>query len=417
MASALPARVTAPARIPRARRRLGGVGERRERGRAQLLGGAEAQRRREVERDQLDDLVAAAGERPLDPVRDGAMHARAIAPRQALVRDLADQRVLEDQLALAAHRRRKAAEDEIAVLQAVEQLADRRRHRARRPRRPRPARTRGRRPPRSAARASRRPAAGRCARRAPRARCRAGRSGCRSHRCACARSPRGRTGCLRPARRSRRARGSPAAARSSSSCDQLGALVGIERLDREPGEAPPPAAPGRPPRRQLGPRRAEEEQRAGGVVGDVLEQLEHRRVGPVDVLDEHDGRRGRRERREERAPGEVRLGAHLLRAALRDDRRREADARGETRASSPGASAPAAASTASAASTPARRATSARVGVERMRVRLQQLGQRPVGDPVAVGEAAAAHRGVGAAASSPASSSPTRRLLPTPASP
>ena len=47
---------------------LGGVRERRERGGAQLLGRADAVGRRAVVGDQLDDLVAAPGVGPLDPV-------------------------------------------------------------------------------------------------------------------------------------------------------------------------------------------------------------------------------------------------------------------------------------------------------------------------------------------------------------
>ncbi len=152
--------------------------------------------------------------------------------------------------------------------------------------RPRPARTRGPRPPRSAVRASRRPAAGRCAPRARRAPCRAARSAT-----GVLAGP--RAGDLLEEERIPLGAGDDRASLPlidgglEQQLHELGALAGVERLDRDPGEAHAPAAPRRPARRQLGPRGADQEERALGVTGDVLEQLEHGRVGPLDVLHEH----------------------------------------------------------------------------------------------------------------------------------
>ena len=69
----------------------------------------------------------------------------------------------------------------------------------------------------------------------------------------------------------------------------------VERIEEDAREAPPPAAPGRSPVGELGPRRAERSTRPGDAVGELLEQVEQRRVRPVDVLDDRDQRvRGRR---------------------------------------------------------------------------------------------------------------------------
>ena len=246
--------------------------------------GRDAVGRRRVVRDQLDHLLTAIREHPHDPVRDRAVHAGAIAARQALVGDLPDERMLEDQLALTPHRRRQPAEDEVAILQAIEERTDlagvdcgdlrdavgpedptdhrRRLERALLVQRQQ-----------IDARGERRVNG---VRKAAYARALPGR--------ACARSPRGRTDCPRPARRWRRARRRRGSRRGATRRAALlsAASSGSTARPREPH---PAAAPGGMPRRQLGSRGAQHEDRACGMTRDVLEQLEHRDVGPVQILE------------------------------------------------------------------------------------------------------------------------------------
>src|SRR5881392_2672109 len=88
--------------------------------RPQLVGRSRETRRKAVMGDELDHLVAAPAEGRLDPVGDVAVDPNALPARQRLVGDVADERVLEDQLALAADGGAEAAEDQVAILQAVE---------------------------------------------------------------------------------------------------------------------------------------------------------------------------------------------------------------------------------------------------------------------------------------------------------
>ena len=69
---------------------------------------------------------------------------------------------------------------------------------------------------------------------------------------------------------------------SSSSCQ------GLERDERR---VRPRARPGRPRVEEVGPRRAEDEQRhVGREADDVLDQVEERRLRPVDVVEDDDQR-------------------------------------------------------------------------------------------------------------------------------
>jgi hypothetical protein len=77
----------------------------------------------------------------------------------------------------------------------------------------------------------------------------------------------------------------------------------------------PPPHPGR-----LWPRRAHEQDRADDPVGQVLEQVEQRGVGPVDVLDHGHDRRVGGERREERPPRRVHLVSNLSRLEVAERR-------------------------------------------------------------------------------------------------
>ena len=98
--------------------------------------------------------------------------------------------------------------------------------------------------------------------------------------------------------------------------DEPGGIVVRERLEEDRREVALAAAPGRVPLRELGPRRAQEEQRPGGSVRKLLEQVEQGVVGPVDVLDHRDRRALRSETREESPPRLVRLQTDLARRQL-----------------------------------------------------------------------------------------------------
>ena len=171
-----------------------------------------------------------------------------------------------------------------------EQLAgnvDQRRRRARAP-----SRRRGGRPDPRPRRARSRPARRGSARRgAPGAApgSSAARRPCRALRARAPPSPRGRAGCPRrspgcaPASR-RRARGRRGGRRRAGG---LSAASGSSRIDVALSL---PAAPARPDVEELGSRDAEQEDRRGArPVDDVLDEVEHRRLRPVQVVDhEHE---------------------------------------------------------------------------------------------------------------------------------
>ena len=240
-------------------------------------------------RDQLDDLVAAAAKRRLDPLRDGpCMRARSRRGRLSYATSqisaclkISSRWPLIDEARRLRMRSRPCRRSSSSLDRAGVEPGDLAR--------PRPARTRGPRRPRPAARASRRPAAGRCARRARRARCRAAPSpACRAR----VRTISSRKNGLPSARATIARALALADAVPSSSSTSRALSPASSGSTASPVKLRAPAAPGRPPRRQLGPGGAEHEQRALGMSGDVLEQLEHGGVGPLDVLD--DARRSAR---------------------------------------------------------------------------------------------------------------------------
>ena len=97
--------------------------------------------------------------------------------------------------------------------------------------------------------------------------------------------------------------------------DQLLAVVAAERLELDRGRANAAAAPARPDVEQLGPREADDqERRVAHPLGDVLDQLEQRLLGPVDVLeDEHERLRvGQLSRPLAGGPGDLLLAALAL---------------------------------------------------------------------------------------------------------
>ena len=103
---------------------------------------------------------------------------------------------------------------------------------------------------------------------------------------------------------------------------ELLALGGAERLERERGGSQAAAAPAGPDVEQLGPGEADDQQRhVLDALGQVLDQVEQRLLGPVDVLeDEHERLRvGELGRPLAGRPGD------LLRAPLGLDRLEHAD--------------------------------------------------------------------------------------------
>ena len=82
--------------------------------------------------------------------------------------------------------------------------------------------------------------------------------------------------------------------------DELVRVVVAERLEHDERRARARRRPGRPHVEEVGARSAEDEdRRAARRGGDVLDEVEERRVGPVDVVDDEDERPLRRERLEE----------------------------------------------------------------------------------------------------------------------
>ena len=80
--------------------------------------------------------------------------------------------------------------------------------------------------------------------------------------------------------------------------DQPIGLLRGERIERDRRDVAPPAAPAGPALGQLGSGGAEEHHRPDDPVGELLEQVEQRGIGPVDVLDDGDHGFARGERRE-----------------------------------------------------------------------------------------------------------------------
>ena len=102
--------------------------------------------------------------------------------------------------------------------------------------------------------------------------------------------------------------------------DQILGLVVAQRGERDEGRAPPGCRPGRPGVEEVGAREAEEQDRgAAREAEDVLEQVEHRRLGPVDVV-HHDDERSRDGERLEEPPERPRRLLRRARLVVRTDR-------------------------------------------------------------------------------------------------
>ena len=353
--------------------------------------------------------LRAAAERLLDVVADDLVvvaEARAgVAPgasarslveigahglRHPAVRDVADQRVAEPQRVLARH----VGADGLDEALARERRAAHRRSSGRsvvrtRGRRPRCARTPCR-PPRPARARGARPA--RACRAAPRG-APGSRPGARARRPAprptprpSPRAARRRAGSPRRSTRSGRARPGP----RRRGADEL-ARLGVGQVPELEERV---ARPARARLEQLRAGVAEQHDRPGRERGEVLDEVEHRRLGPVHVLEA-----------DERAVALRASASRILRTAQKT--------------SSFGATGPTGrrtvrrrARTSSASVVPSRRG---RRGVEPAEV-ADELDERPVRDPGAVRQAAAAERRCASSAAAPTTSRASRDL-PIPAGP
>ena len=86
--------------------------------------------------------------------------------------------------------------------------------------------------------------------------------------------------------------------------EQLLHRLGRERLEVDRGEVAMTRAPGRPPLEQLGPRlRDDEDRRVAGPLEQVLDEVEQRRVRPLHVLEDHHHRVDVGQPLEEQPPG------------------------------------------------------------------------------------------------------------------
>ncbi len=157
-----------------------------------------------------------------------------------------------------------------------------------------------------------------------------------------------------------------------------------QRPQRDPGRRRAAVAPARVPFQQLGAGRGHDQQgQAGGALDQVLEELEHRRVGPVQVLDHQHQRVVAGHGLHEPAPGGEQLGPLGL------DRVRAGDPeqRGQPRPQ------PLALRRVGEEAVQGRpelaRHLGRWVGLEDAGLGLDDLAQRPEGDPVAIGQAAA----------------------------
>jgi hypothetical protein len=91
-------------------------------------------------------------------------------------------------------------------------------------------------------------------------------------------------------------------------------VVGVEWLEQERGRVQLAATPCRPGVEQLGPREAQQhERRVAREVGDVLDEREQRRLGPLEVVEDHEQRLRARGVLEGAAGGPERLLARRLR--------------------------------------------------------------------------------------------------------
>ena len=152
--------------------------------------------------------------------------------------------------------------------------------------------------------------------------------------------------------------------------DERVGVAGRERLEQHRRGVQLAAAPVRPPVEQLRPRHAEQEdRRVAAEVGDVIDEIEERLLAPVDVV-QHDDERPLRQQ----PPRAASASAQAISSTDGDDA-----AVAEHRLEGPG-----------------RGRVQAEVGEALLRrgaeQLLEHLDDRPVGDPLAVGETATRER-------------------------
>ncbi len=157
---------------------------------------------------------------------------------------------------------------------------------------------------------------------------------------------------------------------------ELARLVLRQRRQVDRVRVPHAGAPRRVGLEQLRTGRAEEQQRhAVGPLREVRQEIEHRRIGPVEVLDDDDRRSVGRDPLDETAPREERLVARGGVAGVDADERQEARLE------------PGTVLACGQDSLQLLRGSVRGVGLEDPRVRLHDLAERPERDSVAVREA------------------------------
>ena len=186
-----------------------------------------------------------------------------------------------------------------------------------------------------------------------------------------------------------------------------------QRFEKDRTEVALSASPACPALSEVGTRGTDEEERAGDAVRELLEQVEQRVVRPVDVLDDDDCRTVHGETGEERPPRLVGLEPHLARRedgqpeSLVLEPERERKDRGRTCGIGNGSE------DVLFESGDLGERSLGRIRVEHTRVRLEHLAERPVGDRLAVRQAAALqHRDAVGLRVRPREQLALRRLFP-----
>ena len=172
--------------------------------------------------------------------------------------------------------------------------------------------------------------------------------------------------------------------------DQARALCAAQWVERQRAEAPTPSAPVRARVEQLGARRAEEEEPAVEPLGELVEDVEHRRVGPVQVLHHGDDWGAHCHRDEQRPPRIHQLAVELPRVERCEGvaRRPQPQRRGQGRRAARRFAGQLRLDADLDERCDLRGGFVGRVRLEHARFGLQHLAQRPQGDPVPGGEAA-----------------------------
>ncbi len=177
--------------------------------------------------------------------------------------------------------------------------------------------------------------------------------------------------------------------------DEPVGLLGRQRIECDRGVVATSAPPRGAGRGQVRPRRTDEEHRSHHTLRRFVEQVQQRRIGPVDVLHDDDERRLGGERREERPPARMDLlpdlaRFHRLEVELRiGDVHRERECRGRP----PGIGGHVLGQQLATRLADLLERELGRVRVQDSRVAFEDLRERPVRDPLAVREAPSSNHG------------------------